>query len=323
MTPSTRLRQALLALILAILVGARPASAADFPCPEAHLVVPWGTGSGSDVIARAFVDVINASGAKPELQVKNVRGANGKKGTDEVRAAAPDGCTLLLAHQSLYTTYFSGESDYHWQAFSPVALLTRTPWVLASDRMAPFETFDGLVQISRTAPKNVNVAVNPGSIEHFDLMMLEHSLDIRLDYKPIESARERLLAMLDGAVNAAFVSVSAAQRYHDYKEVNLLAVTSAEPVNVLPTAPLVRDFGYSYTAGIERGIMLPPKAKKEVLDHYVKLFQTAAASPGLAGELAGSGTEIVFQASGQYRLHLEDMFAEWRNRARDAGLYAD
>src|SRR3546814_1571071 len=65
------------------------------PILTARMVVPWGAGSGTDLLFRALSDAANRVGAKPRLEVVNLSGDEGIRGSWEALAAAPDGCTLL------------------------------------------------------------------------------------------------------------------------------------------------------------------------------------------------------------------------------------
>ena len=68
------------ALALATALAGAPALAADLPCSTAKLIVPWGAGGGTDVIFRTFVESMNKTGMKPQLQVVNIGGQGGNKG---------------------------------------------------------------------------------------------------------------------------------------------------------------------------------------------------------------------------------------------------
>ena len=74
--------------------GASAAQAA-YPDRPITMIVPWGAGGGTDVIFRIFVESVNKTGIKPQLQVVNIGGQGGNKGAKEAAAADPDGCTLF------------------------------------------------------------------------------------------------------------------------------------------------------------------------------------------------------------------------------------
>ena len=97
------------ALAVCSCVAAPAASAAGSGYPEAgrpiSVVVPFGAGSGTDVITRIIL-----SGMSKDLGgnfvVLNKAGASGQIGTEFVARAQPDGYTLLVATNSFRESVF-------------------------------------------------------------------------------------------------------------------------------------------------------------------------------------------------------------------------
>src|SRR5258705_4671433 len=92
--PMTRLflsRRLALAFGLAF---AAIAHAQTFPSKPLKLVVPFGPGGSSDVVARIVADGAGEALGQPML-IENVPGAGGNIGTARVAKAAPDGYTLV------------------------------------------------------------------------------------------------------------------------------------------------------------------------------------------------------------------------------------
>src|SRR3989442_15765088 len=82
---------------LALLLGlalAGGAHAQNFPSRPVRVIVPFGPGGSSDVVARIVVDGAAEALGQP-LVIENVPGAGGNIGTARVAKAAPDGYTLV------------------------------------------------------------------------------------------------------------------------------------------------------------------------------------------------------------------------------------
>ena len=107
--------------------------------------MPWGAGGGTDVIYRIIANAVNETGAKPGLQVVNIGGQGGNKGAKEARKAKNDGCTLLAIHQSAMTSYFTGRVNFSYEAFEPVALMTRTPGFVGAAANTPWNNLKELI----------------------------------------------------------------------------------------------------------------------------------------------------------------------------------
>ena len=67
---------------------------AAFPNKPIRIVVPWGPGGQTDVVARAFAESMTHTLGQPVI-VENKSGGNGIIGAVEVKRSAPDGYTLV------------------------------------------------------------------------------------------------------------------------------------------------------------------------------------------------------------------------------------
>ena len=130
-TKSRALRLAA-ALFTSLAVLADGASAQSLSQKPVTLVVPYGAGSGADVVARMFVDPL-AKELGTSVIIDNKPGAVGQIGLQQVRRSAPDGHTLLFADAGTLVVYplakkpapfdplkdfvhisFIGDSGYAW-----------------------------------------------------------------------------------------------------------------------------------------------------------------------------------------------------------------
>lgn len=319
--PITLPTAALLALCLALCPAlGRPAAGAELPCLSARLVVPWGAGSGTDLIFRALADAANGGGAKPRLEVINISGDEGVRGTETAARARPDGCTLVAVHQSLMTSYIASESAQNWDTLTPVARLTRTPVVIGAGAKASFATVAGMLDAARGG-EGVTAGSAEGLASHFLFLLIEDRTGVR--FRPVffEGTRERLSALLDGAVDVGEINQALARRLATEGPLKAIAVTSANRLPALPTVPTLREQGVDLIFAIDRGVMLPKGAKPELVDYYAKLFDTALQAPAVEELLSRHGSTVGFLGPKPYAGYWQDSFAEWRRLAKDAGFY--
>src|SRR6187455_1948603 len=121
-------------ILLAVSLIAGNAAAADtaqFPVKPIRIVVPFGAGSNTDVLARTVA--VRMTEHWNQQVVDNRPGAGGNIGTDLVAKAPPDGYTIVLGaasvlaiNQSLYSQ-MSYDSN---TAFAPITNMVKTTNVL-------------------------------------------------------------------------------------------------------------------------------------------------------------------------------------------------
>lgn len=84
-------------LVLTLSFAATPVTAADYPEKAVRFIVPFPAGGGTDGLARILGAKLTEFSGQQVL-IDNRAGAQGSVGTAMGAKAAPDGCTLMLAH---------------------------------------------------------------------------------------------------------------------------------------------------------------------------------------------------------------------------------
>jgi tripartite-type tricarboxylate transporter receptor subunit TctC len=147
--------------------------ATTIPCSTAKLIVPWKAGGGTHVLFSIFEKTIANLNLKPKLKVVTIPGQGGNKGAKEASKAKPDGCTLFAIHQSAFTSHLNGRIDFHYNAFSPVALLTDTPDIIGAAGKAPWNSFDEFKKGAMAKPGSIKTGATFGSTSQFTWLLLE------------------------------------------------------------------------------------------------------------------------------------------------------
>lgn len=163
-------RRHLLALGGASLLAV-PAVRAQGKCPQRPitLVVPTAPGGTTDFTARLITDSLSRALGQPVV-VDNKPGASGNIGNQIVARAKPDGHTLLVS----YSGYHVGNPHLFKQAgwdpikdFTPVAMMTRAPQVIALSPKVPANNLKELIAYAKANPGKLNYASSGnGSIQH-------------------------------------------------------------------------------------------------------------------------------------------------------------
>lgn len=293
--------------LLFALMGLVPyASAANIPCRVARLIVPWSPGGETDIIMRAYVNAVNAEGAKPHLQVVNISGQGGNKGAKEARKAKPDGCTLLAIHQSVILSYLTGRIDFSWNAFEPVALLARDPEMIIAKPSTPYNNLKQLVAYAKKHPDHVTAGVTLGSTPQFVYLLVSSaSGGAKFRLVPYDGTRARVTALLAGNIDTADATYTVAKPYLKSGKVKALGYLSDQRSPHMPNVPTAKEQGIDVTFGTDRGVVLPKGTPKSVRDHYIKLFRKATHSSKLKQDLSQKGVIIKFLPGKRYRNYFE------------------
>lgn len=306
---------------VAMAMAATVPAKAEIPCGTAKLIVPWGAGGGTDVIFRILVEAANKHGAKPQIQVVNIGGQGGNKGAKEAVKAKPDGCTLFAIHQSAISSFLTGRVDFTWDAFEPVALMTRTPTIYGANANVPFNNLKELQAYAKEHPNEVLAGGTLGSTSHFAMLELQNAMGVEFKHISYDGTRERMTALLANNIQLGEINLAAAKKYIQTGELKALAITTEERNAEIPDMQTAKEQGFDLVIGVDRGIMLPKGASKELVDYYIDIFSKVANDPDVQAQMTAKGSSMPFTAGDDYRAYFEKTFETWKEIAIKVGMY--
>lgn len=298
-----------------------PANAADFDCDTAKLIVPWKPGGGTAVIFNIFEKVINDMGAKPRIQVVTVPGQGGNKGAKEAAKAKPDGCTLFAIHQSAITSYLNGRIDFHYDGLETVALLTSTPDIVGAAKDVPWKTLDDMVKAAKAAPGTIPTGATFGSTSQFMWLILEDKTGVKFKYVPFDGTRERMTALLSGAIKLGTINVASGRKYMETGELKAFGIADEKRSKHLPDLPTLKEQGVDMVFALKRGVMAPKGTPKDKIEHWAQVFKKASEDPGLRKQMDAKGTDVKWVGPADYRSWANNTFDQYKKIAVKIGMY--
>jgi putative tricarboxylic transport membrane protein len=309
------------AIAFAAVMAPVGAKAADIPCGTAKLVVPWGAGGDTDVLFRIFAEIANKHGANPQLQVVNIGGQGGNKGAKEARGSKPDGCTLFAIHQSAITSYLTGRVDFTWDAFTPVSLLIRTPAIVGANVNVPYNNMTDLIADAKKRPGEILAGGTLGSTSHFFFLLIEDAAGVKFKHISYDGTRQRMTALLANNIQLGEINLLAATKYIQTNELKALGISASGRNPAIPDVKTLAEEGVDVIYGTDRGLMLPPGASKEIVDHYIAVAEKVVKDPEFIKAAAAKGSSIEFTTGDAYRSYFQETFKKWERIAKEVGVY--
>jgi tripartite-type tricarboxylate transporter receptor subunit TctC len=266
------------ALVLAV---ALPAAAQDaYPSKTVRIVVPYGPGGATDIIARIVGQRLTESLGQSFI-VENRPGAAGNIALEAVAKATPDGYTLFVGNVS---TNAINENTYaHQLKIKPsrdligIAKLVDIPHIVVAYGNFPANSIADLVAMAKKEPGKINYSsVGMGSYPHLDMERLMKAAGIDLTHVPYKGgAGQAIPAMISGEVQVGFLNLASTLPHVRSGRLKPLAATTAERLAELPNVPTMAEQGL---AGIGtnawQGMFAPAATPKPVVD---KLYGAVAA----------------------------------------------
>ena len=310
-----------LAMAAVTATATAPLHAADMPCSTAKLIVPWKAGGGTHIIFSIFEKTIQDLDVTPKIKVVTVPGQGGNKGAKEAAKAKADGCTLFAIHQSAITSYLNGRIDYHYDNFEMVSLLTSTPDIVGASAQTPWNSFEEFKKATLAAPDTVKVGATFGSTSQFYWLILSELTGMKFKFVPYDGTRERMTALLSGAIDMGGLNVASGRKYLESGELKGFAIAAAERSKHLPNMPTLKELGVDMVYALDRGIVAPKGTPKDVIDHWSGIFKQAAEDPDLRAQMDAKGTDVNWVGPDDFRKWSEETFTAHETVAIKIGMW--
>ena len=226
-----------------------------------RIVVGFPAGGVVDVVAREVAEALKPMLSRTVL-VENRPGAGGRLAVAAVKAAAPDGNTLLLTPSSIMTLYPSvlNKLPYDTQSdFTPVSTVCLSTNALAIGTHVPARTLAEFIAWCKANPKDaVYASPGAGSAPHFLGAQIAKAAGIEMLHVPYKGAPEILVDLYGGRLAAFVTALSNAVQPHRDGKMRVLLTTGDRRSELLPDVPTAREIGFdSLTAKEWFGLLAP------------------------------------------------------------------
>jgi tripartite-type tricarboxylate transporter receptor subunit TctC len=277
-----------------------------YPQQPITVIVPFSAGGDADIAARNLAPVAQRVLGHAIVPM-NRAGASGAIGSQAVRAAKPDGYTLLLARvgSQVVLPALQQGLGYKWNDFTLIGLLELNPLVCAVRTESPYRTLADLVDALRSKPGKLNYSTSGAATILnfapqllFDVLKLGKDAAVQITYK---GGSEAALAVLSGEVDFSCGNLTSMIGNIKGGKLRALLTTTPERLKDIPDVPTAREAGYPQLEAIVGWSALygPPGLPKEVVDRWVEVLNAAAKDSAwiAATEKAGSTPRVLSPAA--------------------------
>src|SRR6185503_11237094 len=265
--PARRAMKRLAALCLSL--AALQAAAQQGPL---RIVLGYPAGATSDILSRLVAEHMRGTLGRPVI-VENKVGAGGQIANEAVKAAAPDGNTLLItpvATMAIFPHSFAGKLRYDpFKDFVPVAHLSNFQLGLGVASGVPANTLADYVAAVKKDPKlGFYASAAAGSIPHFFGVMFARTAGIELTHVPYKGTAPALQALAGGEVSAISTVAADIGTLVRGGKARLLAVSGEQRMSAFPDVPTFRESGYDLVALPWYAMFAPTGTPQAAIDKY-------------------------------------------------------
>ncbi|MGZ5904404.1 MAG: Bug family tripartite tricarboxylate transporter substrate binding protein [Reyranella sp.] len=144
---------------------ATPVAAQEYPAKPIRIVVPFGPGTATDIVARTVGAQLSSKIGQPVV-IDNKPGAEGQIGAQAAATAAPDGYTLFITTQTTQAMNVHIYKSLPYdpvKSFAPISGLSLGAQVVMVKNELPVKTIDELIELARKQPGKLSFGSGNGS----------------------------------------------------------------------------------------------------------------------------------------------------------------
>jgi len=275
------------------MLAAAPGFAQDpYPTKPVKILVPYGPGGATDIIARIVAQRLTESLGQTFL-VENRPGANGNIALEAAAKAAPDGYTLLVGNVS---TNAINENAYAGQLkirpsrdLAGIAKLVEIPHIVVASAGLQANSIAELVAAAKKEPGKINFAsVGMGSYPHLDMERFMKAAGIEMTHVPYKGgAGQAIPAMIAGEVQVAFFNMASLLPHIRSGRLKALAAIPAQRLPELPNVPTLAEQGFpGIGTNAWQGMFAPAATPKAIIDKLHGAVMTILTKPDQREALA-------------------------------------
>ena len=306
---------------------AAPAAHADaYPSKAVRIVVPYGTGGGSDILARQLGAVLQKAWGQGVV-IENKAGASGNTGTLEVVRAPGDGYTLLLQNSTMASNLgLTGKLPYDAEKdLTPIMLLGLTPIALAAHPSAQIGSVRELVAAAKAKPDALSYgSCGIGTPQHFVMELVKQQTGASVAHTGYKGCAPALTDVLGGHVALAIVSANLVAPYAKSGKLRAVGVSTAHRYAQLPDTPTFEEQGLKpFDFSIWYALMGPAKLPPEVVAKVGADVRKALADPAVRANLSNAGVEPLDGSAQDLARLIKSDSARYTQLARSADIKAE
>jgi tripartite-type tricarboxylate transporter receptor subunit TctC len=288
------------------------------------ILVGFPAGGGTDAIARLLADRLKDALGAPVI-VENRPGAGGQLAAQALKAAAPDGTTLLITHDhtvSILPLVVKNPGFDTARDFVPVAGFATFVNALAVSGGTPARTFNEYVDwVRRDGGKSAVGIPAPASVPEFLVKVIGQKYRLDLVAAPYRGSAPLIGDMLGNQIPAGVASVPEFIENHKAGRMRVVAVLGGARQPAMPDVPTFAELGL---AGFEDvpfyGFFAPAGTPQAAIDGFGAALARVIAMAEVRERMTALGLAVGFMPQRQFAERERAYAQTWARIIRDSGF---
>jgi tripartite-type tricarboxylate transporter receptor subunit TctC len=249
-----------LAAVMVTGVSVAHAQPARYPSRTVEVVVAYGPGGSTDLVARALAQKFQERLGQ-SVVVLNKPGASGSIGATLAARAAPDGHTLYVGYTAdvVVVPQISKSAKFSIDDFEPIAVTGLVPLVLITSKKVRAGNLAELTAELAAAPGKYSYGGGIGSPPHIMGAWFNRLNKLDVVHVPYRGGGQAVADVVGGHIDMFYAGLAAAKAAIDSGAVKALAVTGDARSSALAGVPTFKEAGVKDFELASWNVLMAPK----------------------------------------------------------------
>ena len=311
-----------LLVVFSLMAAALGASAqSNYPSQNVTIVLPFGPGSGTDIVTRMVAQKLSESLGKPVV-VENKPGANGSIAAEYVARAKPDGHTLIIGTNSTHGANPALIKEMRYdpiKSFEHVNRVAVFTSILVVNPKLPVKTMTELIAYGKANELTLATGNASGIVQ-------SETLARQVGWKkllrvPFKSNPQAMTEVIAGRVDFMFTDIAAAQAQVKAGNLRALAVTSKNRSAIMPELPTIIESGVpDYDLSGWNGLFAPAGTPPDVVNKINAEITKIVQMPDVRARILDIGAEPGPMKPAEYAAWVQSEVTKWTKLVKEAGI---
>jgi len=310
---------------LAVL-GTDPALAQPYPNKQIRLVLPYSTGTTTDVLGRLYAQKLGEALGQ-SIVVENRAGAGGNIAGEAVARAPADGYTLTLSTSAVHATNPSlyGKLPFDTiKDFSHISLLATAPNMLVINPKLPINNMAELIAYAKANPgKLTYISAGSGTSPHMSGALLKAMAGIDIVHVPYKNMSQGFADLFGGQVSMSFYHVPVAYPHVKDGKLRALGVATPQRSSIAPEVPPIAETVPGFDIRPWWGVSGPAGLPSEVVNRISTVTSAMLRDADTRQRFATMGMDITVMSVKEFNDFTVAELAKWTRIVKDSGARAD
>jgi tripartite-type tricarboxylate transporter receptor subunit TctC len=293
-----------------------------YPNKPVKLIVPFGPGGFTDVVARIIGQRLSMALGQ-QFVIENKAGAGSTIGTDFVAKSAPDGYTLVMISTThVISPWIYKNTPYDpLKSFTAISKLVDSPYVLLVNPKVPATNVKEFIALAKAAPNTIHYASSGnGSSQHLMGGLFAAMTGAPIKHVPYKGSSGAANDLVAGVVESSFAGVPNALAQVPQGRLRALAVTTSKRIPQLPDVPTLQEAGVpGYEASVWLALLAPAGTPRDIVNKLNAEIGKAMSHPETRDALYKAGVEVSPSTPEAMTDYMAQELVRWGKVVKDTG----